>query len=95
MLVTLVIRPLGVSSVRPNDAYVIAVVVSMIAVILVLVMNSPVMGRLPTICAPLLVFIMYTTCSPLSFSKGVVLNRIKGRAFNITLNLTFCLIKKL
>ena len=92
ILIALMIQPLNISDMQPGSTCIVTMIMSVITMVLMLIVGSPMVSELPAVYTPLLIFVVCAAYSPLDFSGKIMLGEVGNHTFGVALGLAFYLV---
>lgn len=92
IFIALMVQPLNISDMQPGSACIVTMIMSVITMVLMLIVGSPMVNELPAIYTPLLIFVVCAAYSPLDFSGKIMLGEVGNHTFAVALGLAFYLV---
>lgn len=89
ILIALMIQPLNISDMQPGSTCIVTMIMSVITILLMLTVGSPMVDELPAAYTPLLLFVVCAAYSPLDFSGKIMLGEVGNHTFAIALGVSF------
>ena len=92
ILIALMVQPLNISDMQPGSTCIVTMIMSVITMVLMLIVGSPMVSELPAVYTPLLIFVVCAAYSPLDFSGKIMLGEVGNHTFGVALGLAFYLV---
>ncbi|WP_407394120.1 cell wall biosynthesis protein [Methanobrevibacter sp.] len=89
IFIALMVQPLNISDMQPGSTCMVTMLMSIITVIVMLIVGSPMAGELPAVYTPLLIFIVCLAYSPLDFAGKIMLGEVGNHTFGVALGIAF------
>ena len=89
VFIALMVQPLNISDMQPGSACIVTMIMSIVTVIVMLIVGSPMAGELPAVYTPLLIFVVCLAYSPLDFSGKIMLGEVGNHAFGVALGIAY------
>lgn len=89
VFIALMVQPLNISDMQPGSACIVTMIMSILTVIVMLIIGSPMTGELPAVYTPLLIFVVCLAYSPLDFSGKIMLGEVGNHAFGVALGIAY------
>ncbi len=92
IFIALMVQPLNISDMQPGSTCIVTMIMSVITIIAMLIVGSPMVGELPAVYTPLLILIVCLAYSPLDFSGKIMLGEVGNHTFGVALGIAFYLV---
>ncbi len=92
IFIAFMVQPLNISDMQPGSACIVTMIMSVVTMVFMLVVGSPMVNELPAIYTPLLIFVVCAAYSPLDFSGKIMLGEVGNHTFAVSLGLAFYLV---
>ncbi len=89
IFIALMVQPMNISDMQPGSTCIVTMIMCIVTTILMLILGSPMVGELPAIYTPLLIFIVCLGYSPLDFSGKIMLGEVGNHTFGVALGLAY------
>ena len=83
------VQPMNISDMQPGSTCIVTMIMCIVTVILMLIVGSPMVGELPAVYTPLLIFVVCLGYCPLDFSGKIMLGEVGNHTFGVALGLAF------
>ena len=85
IFIALMVQPLNISDMQPGSACIVTMIMSVVTIILMLIVGSPMVNELPAVYTPLLIFVVCAAYSPLDFSGKIMLGEVGNHTLGVAL----------
>ena len=92
IFIALMVQPLNISDMQPGSACIVTMIMSVVTIILMLIVGSPMVNELPAVYTPLLIFVVCAAYSPLDFSGKIMLGEVGNHTLGVALGLAFYIV---
>ena len=92
ILIALMVQPLNISDMQPGSTCMVTMIMSVVTIIVMLIVGSPMAGELPAVYTPLLILVVCLAYSPLDFSGKIMLGEVGNHTFGVALGIAFYLV---
>ena len=89
LFIAFMVQPMNISDMQPGSTCIVTMIMCIVTTILMLIVGSPIVGELPAVYTPLLIFFVCLGYSPLDFSGKIMLGEVGNHTFGIALGLAF------
>ena len=89
ILIALMVQPLNISDMQPGSTCIVTMIMSVITMVLMLIVGSPMVSELPAVYTPLLIFVVCAAYSPLDFSGKIMLGEVGNHTFGVSLGIAY------
>ncbi|WP_407414187.1 cell wall biosynthesis protein [Methanobrevibacter sp.] len=92
ILIALMVQPLNISDMQPGSACIVTMIMSVVTIVVMLIVGSPMVGELPAVYTPLLILIVCLGYCPLDFSGKIMLGEVGNHTFGVALGIAFYIV---
>lgn len=92
IFIALMIQPLNISDMQPGSTCIVTIIMSIVSIIFMLILGSPIFEGLPAVYTPLLILVVCLAYSPLDFYGKIMLGEVGNHTFGVALGSAFYLI---
>ena len=89
IFIALMVQPMNISDMQPGSTCIVTMIMCVVTVILMLIFGSPMVGELPAVYTPLLIFTVCLGYCPLDFSGKIMMGEVGNHTFGVALGLAF------
>ena len=89
IFIAFMVQPMNISDMQPGSTCIVTMIMCIVTVILMLIVGSPMVGELPAVYTPLLIFFVCLGYCPLDFSGKIMLGEVGNHTFGVALGLAF------
>ena len=89
IFIAFMVQPMNISDMQPGSTCIVTMIMCIVTVILMLIVGSPMVGELPAVYTPLLIFVVCLGYCPLDFSGKIMLGEVGNHTFGVALGLAF------
>ena len=89
IFIALMVQPLNISDMQPGSTCIVTMIMSVFTVLVMLIVGSPMVGELPAVYTPLLIFFVCLAYSPLDFSGKIMLGEVGNHTFGVALGVAY------
>lgn len=89
IFIAFMVQPMNISDMQPGSTCIVTLIMCIVTVILMLIVGSPMVGELPAVYTPLLIFFVCLGYCPLDFSGKIMLGEVGNHTFGVALGLAF------
>ncbi|WP_458405893.1 cell wall biosynthesis protein [Methanobrevibacter sp.] len=89
IFIALMVQPLNISDMQPGTTCIVTIIMSVLTIIVMLLIGSPVTNELPAIYTPLLIIVVCLAYSPLDFSGKIMLGEVGNHSFGVALGAAY------
>lgn len=89
IFIALMVQPMNISDMQPGSTCIVTLIMSIFTVIIMLLFGSPMVGELPAVYTPLLIFVVCLAYSPLDFSGKIMLGEVGNHTFGVALGIAY------
>lgn len=89
IFIALMVQPLNISDMQPGTTCIVTIIMSVLTIIVMLLIDSPVTSELPAIYTPLLIIVVCLAYSPLDFSGKIMLGEVGNHSFGVALGAAY------
>ena len=92
ILIALLVQPLNISDMQPGSTCIVTIIMSILTILIMLLVNSPMADELLAIYTPLLILSVCLGYCPLDFAGKIMLGEVGNHTFGVALGIAFYLI---
>ena len=92
ILIALMVQPFNISDMQPGSTCIVTMIMSVVTIIVMLIVGSPMVGELPALYTPLLILIVCLGYCPLDFSGKIMLGEVGNHTFGVALGIAFYIV---
>ena len=92
IFIALMVQPLNISDMQPGSTCIVTIIMSVLTILVMLLISSPMVNELPPEYTPLLVLVVCLGYCPLDFSGKIMLGEVGNHTFGVALGIAFYMI---
>ena len=92
IFIALMVQPLNISDMQPGSTCIVTIIMSVISILIMILIKSPMVNELPPEYTPLLLLVVCLGYCPLDFSGKIMLGEVGNHSFGVALGVSFYLI---
>ena len=92
ILIALMVQPLNISDMQPGSTCIVTMIMSVVTIIMMLIVGSPMASELPATYTPLLILVVCLGYCPLDFSGKIMMGEVGNHTFGVALGIAFYIV---